>query len=349
MRPVVAGAPYLSHSRWGMGLAVVSLGWVAVSDVANVGSVEDVPGPDAVFLVDGRIGTACVNDKVSLYGVGALAGLSLASSSACRSEVAVFTHDHAMWLQDRVAWPDLGEGVTDVLLQPLVKPALNVWVPTSSSWTSDEGLDAATWAKVSVTIAKSVFGRNRVGMTFNRSVREYTGGQEGTVGNGCTHAAAVIAAGPPLYRPNAVNVYYVKTIEDYHRGYTCFESGAANVVYVALTATPEVTTTLAHELGHALGLQGNVGHINPGEFGATSSFVAPEENLMYNTTTLDIASGQWRFSLGQAYRMNVATRSWINQPVFFGSTAGPLRTGVTKICGNDPAQGRCPALWLSWP
>jgi hypothetical protein len=331
-----------------MGLAVLSLGWLAVSDVAGVGTGGNTASLDAVLLVDGQMGSACVNDRVFASDASAMAGVSLTSSTSCRSELAVFTPLYAMWLRRGISLPDVG-GMTGASFEPLVQPLLNIWVPPSASWTSEDGLSAARWAAVSAKLADVVFRKNRIGIAFKVSLREYTGVQQSTVGNGCAHLDAVMAAGPPLYDPRFVNVYYVKAIEGWYRGYNCFESGAGNVVYVSLTGTPEVNTTLAHELGHAFGLQRSVGHINPGEFGATSSFVTPEQNLMYNTTLLSIAGAQRKFSLGQAYRMNVAWTSWINQPVVYGTTAGSLRHGVKKICGDDPAPGECPALWLKWP
>lgn len=341
--------------RWLLGtrrVAAIAV-FVAVS-VALVGarareSSESLHGGDearafgvlaGTALVDGLVGTACVNDRA--FDLGTTLTLpDVRWSWACRAEVAIFSRGYAAWVGS-----PRGVGRGFDRFQPRLRPRVNAWVPLTSA----EGVDAMTWANVSIATATAHFVGNSIGMEFgNLTVHEYVGSGEATATavvdvDGCSGLAGLMEAGPPLYDPAALNVYFIESLPNYSTGYNCVDYGASNVLLISVSQN--FATALSHELGHAMGLR----HINTTELGLAdaSRFIEPEANLMYNQTSATAEGLRGHFTLGQAYRMNVDARSWVNKLATSGTSTSSVRRGVTRGCG-PPAQGRCPALWQEWP
>jgi hypothetical protein len=67
-------------------------------------------------------------------------------------------------------------------------------------------------------------------------------------------------------------------------------------------------------------------------------------NLMYSYVDRATAAAQNRFSLGQAYRMNVDSASWLN------GTGQSSTLSMKKNCQPEPTKNRpCPRLVLDLP
>ena len=101
-------------------------------------------------------------------------------------------------------------------------------------------------------------------------------------------------------------------------GYNCVDTMTGNsgpkpnIIFISLGArTP---STLVHELGHALGLQGPTGHTGPpGLWGVDTAMTGfTPTNIMWTGLDPDEAAQQKHLSLGQAYRMNAANESWLH-------------------------------------
>ena len=69
---------------------------------------------------------------------------------------------------------------------------------------------------------------------------------------------------------------------------------------------------------------------------------------MFSYVSYETAAAQDSFTIGQAYRMNVDSLSWINWlPGLAGALDVRARTGPRKTCSADPQDDRpCPPLNL---
>jgi hypothetical protein len=138
-----------------------------------------------------------------------------------------------------------------------------------------------------------------------------------------------------------LNVYYVDLVGTTSafgslRGTTCpWQEGRPEVIYV--NRNDWVPSTLAHEVGHALGLTvPRDGHTEVmKEFDLT--------NLMMCCNVGQDRLARTRLTVGQVFRMNADSGSWLN----WASPGGtPIRPGprVACQCGRDDPAGLCPRL-----
>jgi len=104
-----------------------------------------------------------------------------------------------------------------------------------------------------------------------------------------------------------LHVYYVDDLGGTKKGSSCVANGTRprDVIYVV----PDVNspTTLIHELGHTLGLTlPSQGHTDVmGGFDAT--------NVMHSGDEQQDPAGRHRLSIGQVFRMNADSASWLNR------------------------------------
>ena len=292
--------------------------------------VSGVPSsaPRAVLV---RLAGDCTDDLPTVTaGKGPLTVGDLPGAAAgCAPELAVFVQGAGLHLD---ANPDWVAGGMTITASAMTVIPLNVWVVSNSAGRLD-------WAASDIDEANRLLDENLVGMQLTSATMDETrrlaigSAEAATIGQGCDAVPGLVAKGPPLYEPAQVNVYFVSTVvfeeDNTYRGYTCTDSpGNGNIVYVSLQR--HTHTTLAHELGHVLTLQ----HSNP----PVSGF--DQTNLMWSyLETAKEYNHRSAFSLGQAYRMNVDQRSWVNRAASRGM---PPRT-----CQDDDTRRQpCPALHI---
>ncbi len=194
---------------------------------------------------------------------------------------------------------------------------------------------AYSQATTDIAVASMLFDGNRAGIRFEATYKGV--GSPGVssladipdVGAGTTDCN-VPRALANWNNANAVNVYYVDKIGDPSviadagaRGYHCpYTVTSGPVMWISISRHSH--TTLAHELGHALGLL---------EYPALSTNImnnlAPDGPLW--------ADARSRLTLGQLFWMNVDQGSWIFQPI-----SGPRRPQSLSL--DCTTLGVCPPV-----
>lgn len=298
--------------------------------------IEILNGPTpSVIALNGKGRTTCYFGKV-LEGSGTIDVLDRVESLiSCASAVAAFASDRGAQLEAAPAWSHDPTKPVRLTMQPKVEVSIHFYVPQGS------GLDPT----VEMDIATGLYGANRAGIRFSLAgVTSYSGTPAASK---CEDVAALVAA-PGMYDPKVVNVYYVTQVNgaDSFLGYNCYDKSIVvggltaigeNIIFLAAHRVP---TTLAHELGHALGLRGPVEHTS-----TAGGFT--DKNLMMGAVPWAQQALQDHFSLGQIYRMSFDQSSWINHAA--PTTLASTRQGTTLTCQPSPAGvvGQpCPPLVL---
>jgi len=325
-------------------IAVVSGGTLSDTSVVTITPLSTAPDKvtltnqvpatgSATVLIDGPRSSGCANDDVFL-GAGSIdVGSLLAPKSTCPAEVAVFSSGNAMALDTAVkTWTNNGGDVRPETLKPPIRVPVVIWVDTLVPSGTNGPLDDLKDAMV-------YFLDNKAGVDFDttagtvKTVASATARR--TIGYSCDSASA--ARRGNYYLAGVLNVYYVHDIHlgaSYDkstapRGWNCVDHGAPNQLYVSMI--DRANTTLAHEIGHALGLQVPYnGHTD-----WLQGF--DESNLMWSYQ--DVIDRD-HIALGQAYRISADSNSWLNLP------PSTLRTGQpARDCGCNPFHDRpCPVL-----
>jgi hypothetical protein len=323
-------------TRWANAAAPAAKGDVVVAE-------HDRDKPPSVVLLEESDGTACTWGRAWAF-VGA-AGVGEQSHNPC--SLSLLSADRAMVFQETVptSWAANGTSRTVGLT---ARTTLNVRVfiavtghtasilsgiPLSNSaqLATDVADAAAAQAKTDLDWANMVLEANRVGIVLNPSFKilePTTPDLEAKVGaqpydcNVLPMNMSVNEKNPAdpafAYDQNTLSIYYVDWI-DYptdplhpgSRGINChWTTGsvvAAPIIYVSYTRHSSIT--LAHELGHVLGLndeEATLGEIN------VMHNLAPDGSLG--------ADARSRLTVGQVFRENIWEDSWLPR-----TTSGPTR------------------------
>ncbi len=346
---VTAGGVYKAGNTTGTFRVIAQASGGALTDTATVTITPLSTDPDAVklmnqlpatgsatVLIDGPRPSSCANDDIFL-GTGTITvGSLLAPSGPCPAEVAVFSQGNAMRLETQVSsWTNNGGDVRTEALTPPIRVPLIIWVDTVA-------VIGTTAPLQDLVNTNTLFFDQQVGVDFDTSptvVRDRTTDPmaKATIGYGCDSAPGVRTSA--YYVEGALNVYYVHDIHSATDaiGWNCVDRGFPNQVYVSMTGRS--SSTLAHEIGHALGLQlpfdGHVG-----------GFVDAATQTAYNVKGFDTSNLMWSYgttrdkiTMGQAYRMSADRLSWLNLPPSH-------RPGQpVKDCGCNPFhEDVCPML-----
>jgi hypothetical protein len=333
--------------------------WTAAGAVAVGWSLATTPGRSAARTLDDQIvvsnaqardaAMVVIHGKesrdacpdVPISGGGTHDVANIVPPSSC--QVVVFTKYHPV-VEASPQWTDGSDVVNITVGDDPPALDLNLFVVTE-----DGRADA--WAKADVSRAQRVFRRNRVGLTFTMAKFVGSGtlsaNDIATIGDDCAHAED-IASNFPQYNKDRLNVFYVDLIDadEWYAGYNCFEphgdSGfkAPNIIFISVGARS--ANTLAHEIGHALGLQLANGHTGPPDEVNITGFQST--NIMWTGIDPDRPDKRKYFSLGQAYRMNAdddswahALKSWPGLPARACHPSGPLnRTPCPPLALDVP-------------
>jgi hypothetical protein len=138
-----------------------------------------------------------------------------------------------------------------------------------------------------------------------------------------------------------LHVYYVNSLGlGAYRGLTCawHSPRERDVIYVSYES--HSPTTLVHELGHALGLT------LPGQGHADIIAGLDGSNIMTSGENDLDPGGRRHLAVGQVFRMNADSASWLNRAV--DAFNKPVRESTaprgTCQCGATDPAGRCPRL-----
>jgi hypothetical protein len=223
------------------------------------------------------------------------------SRPACTSRLTVFSPGRAVEIQQPIAGvTDGGEDTMRITMSEPVMVPLRVWLMTRTEV-----------AEHDVQLAQQLYDGNGCGIEFSSVVEDKSleARDHGVQAADCRSLDSL--AETVGFAPDAINVYYTTVPPDYraYRGLTC-PGGRALFVYGA--ARPE---TLAHELGHALGLD---------------DWDRPSASP--NVMTGGIP-GVRHLTKGQCFAMSAAKKSIVN------SLDVPIRQGTVLDCPHD-----CPPL-----
>jgi hypothetical protein len=139
--------------------------------------------------------------------------------------------------------------------------------------------------------------------------------------------------------PGLLTVYYVDKLTG-RKATTCARHEGRPQEFIYIDRYARSTSTFVHELGHALGLTlPHAGH--------TESFRGFDvTNVMWGEDNDEDPLGRKRLSVGQVFRMNADSASWLNwavvasgSPVLVRESTAP-RLGCQ--CGEDDQTGPCP-------
>jgi hypothetical protein len=252
----------------------------------------------------------------------------------CRSEIALFAHDHGAARYPDPYWANTAPGEWKFKASLPVVRQVPVTVYYSDAAVAGRTCAAPTGytppspppgapdcVVFAIAEANRAFEAFLAGFTLvPKYVRLIDGTKEASrlippsSSKGVCDSAQVIRHTPALYQRGVINVYFSADAYAATYGHDCVEVGAQDVVFVYRDAK---LATLAHEVGHALGLW------TP-KWGHPSAFTTsppptppwPAGNLMMSN--VDAVTD---ISLGQLYRMNFDARSLLSrQPGILGGT-----------------------------
>jgi hypothetical protein len=193
-------------------------------------------------------------------------------------------------------------------------------------------------AKDDIGAANSVLAENRVGVALEAlSIKTIPAAEVGPEFADCLTGDDLT---PIDDQPGMLHLFYVGKLGNL-TGLTCPATDARPqpVIYIAFGTYS--TISLPHEVGHALGL------VVPLRGHAENSPGFDASNVMSNVDWDKDPFGRQRFTVGQAFRMNADSASWLNWTT---DAAGitPLRVESVPLlgcqCGAADPAGRCPRL-----
>jgi hypothetical protein len=312
-------------------------------------TVSGVPGPlPVVALVDARVGWGCVRSGAS-FAVGGVAELLLDAPTnvlppaGCRSEAALFSYRERFVIEPGLTgWTTaLGDA------QPLTTDApyaIHLWVRGPAT--------AESTAQTHLAVANGIFALNRLGVRLTMTFEVDPAapikvcrcpGETGPVDTDCTWAPGSFPTPAP---DGALDVYYVDESSwngtGSYFGHYCERAPGSHDDLIFISATA-ASSTLAHEIGHALLRQGDAReHVLTGPEDGFD-----ETNLMASFAGMDTVKSEARdrLTLGQVYRANVDDRSWLNHARRYDSGTASMLTDPVR---DDPTRTwRCQCDWHS--
>jgi len=265
--------------------------------------------------------------------LGSLSGPCPETGSAW--SLAVFSASGGSLIRQDVLWTP---GAEDIDVSPRPPPRILPIVVQLLLAAEDPGA-AKEYAEAEVEVSNAMLAASRVGVALNPIETASIATTDPTDAADCVTAGQLTKE---LDKPGVLNVYYLNAMGNNLRGLTCatmaVEGATSQAIY--LSYQQRMAGTLAHEVGHALGLMlpGN-GHTD-GKMGFDAT------NIMLSYIDDEFPTPQRSFSLGQAFRMNADSGSWLNWAV--SSDGSLVRAAIEPRlacpCGATRPSGLCPGL-----
>ncbi len=279
--------------------------------------LSNVPaGHLAAVILVGRRASSCPSDEVVRTSNTADVGNILSPSAACKSRIAVFVQDRAMYFDNASAWTDNAGDNLPVTLADMPQLPISIWVPTGGTWD----------ANANVLAARPIYNNMQSGIGFEDDVPIVENPALDTMSAACSNLGPVKEVGNARDR---LNVYYVQEITEPvgARGVHC---GDIDPNVILISKSKGVNATFAHEVGHTLTLDetndidglNKYTEIEPGNFAC---------NLM-----LQMGVNQKLLSTGQSFRGNLNGTSAINTLA--------KRPGPKPGCHKTDPSAECPAV-----
>jgi hypothetical protein len=300
--------------------AAIIIGPMLTQDVVHA-DYRSNNAPDVALLSDTLPPHNVSHSVVAFVRFGVLGNLT-----SGKGEVVRFSTDQGFQLHPVTFQPsrevvDLrtSPAATTPILDAPLNPSVTLWITSNDNGATDD-------ADGDIAYAQKAFARQRTGLRIQFRVRKADG-----------RGSYLLDAQPPHYTcpdlklsllnlgvpssaaPNAIardslNILYVDQIfkpaatpgdlAQTWAGYSCPWDGSAGTV-ILVSVRDRSTSTLAHELGHAFGLLvPDYGHTDydPG---------FSHSNLMWHMEEDETRAPRSGVTLGQAFRMNVDSLSWI--------------------------------------
>ena len=322
----------------------------------------DNPADQVVGLVNARLpdaGTTKCKEHVQYAGTGFFfvpenAMTPTAADGTCNDAVWILSRDHAISFTDAPTYLTWTDAVGDQY--DASRPTRRLRVPIHF-WMHTTHDKVALTSNILgyVSQANSLFNDSMAGLKLvaNNSGPDVdptvtnadaiTGGAA-AIGSGCANVTKIKAT-PAIYDASRLNVYYVAAIAGADigsaAGYTCTAEGGKNIIFI--DDDNSLPHTLAHEVGHALGLDRPAwGHTD-----ALTGFYQDAQPL--NVMNLGAITPSY-FSLGQVIRMNFSDSSWLNAVSATGSVRGQQaeELGSMRVmacgCPETDSTSLCPSL-----
>ncbi|MCE9602753.1 MAG: hypothetical protein K8S21_11170 [Gemmatimonadetes bacterium] len=160
----------------------------------------------------------------------------------------------------------------------------------------------------------------------------------GALAYDCASAAAIIGE-PETYEQGRINVYFVKNYlqSDWTPAYNCVDVLHPEMIFISWGYDNIPKPTLAHEIGHSLGLvhpQTEDGPYGPVQIWGHTFEVDPFKsgNFMWTGPAITNAS------IGQLFALNFSSESWLNLD------GSPFKRPQARPCQDDWGAGACAAL-----
>jgi hypothetical protein len=315
--------------------------------------------PVPVALIDAQpFGKTCSEGNDMKFAIAGTAHLNVNLTTGCPSKLAIFTVGHALQFERACTgaanqqaasaqpgdegcaldpWSNRSDSV--VREQPPAPLAMHlaIWYRVKApGLTSGDG-DPRSEGAIASGIATDIFRVRRAGIVLEIDAESGDLGAE-TVFH-VTDAACSTAEEELRFtaRPDRVNVVYVQELHfgGRIRGLTCARPGMSPIVLIDWIK--DADATLAHELGHVLGLSSQEFPDHP--YGHTTGLTQFDDSNLMSPFERPLRDRDY-LTLGQVFRFNVDNRSWINR--------GPeSRTGAREECQAQRFSATpCPPLDL---